>query len=74
MSTKLQEYKRARHPTGHKNIHARKTTKLSFHAWLLPKHYHRHASRGPHATYAHNLINDINVPASKAVAEALSHS
>jgi len=66
MSTKLQEYKRALAPTGHKNIRARKKTTLTFDQWLLPKRWRRDYLN---AAYAHNLINSINIPASVAVAE-----
>lgn len=72
MSTKLQEYKRASNPVGHKNIRARKTTTLSFHEWLRPKNYHALAATGPKVAYAHKLINDVNIPHAHAVSEALS--
>jgi len=59
MSTKLQEYKALKH---------KGKTKKSFHAWLLPKHHHRHAASGPKVAYARKLINDVNIPASALVA------
>ena len=72
MSTKLQEYKRARHPTGHKNIRARKMTTLSFDEWLRPRNFHRLAVSGPHVAYASSLINDIKIPVELAIAEIFS--
>jgi len=60
MSTKLQEYKRASNPTGHKNIRARKITKLPFHQWLVGKNHHRQVASGPKVAYAHKLIEGVN--------------
>ncbi len=66
MSTKLQQYKRALSPRGHKNIRTRKTTTLTFDQWLLPTRWRRDYLN---TAYAHNLINSINIPLVVAVAE-----